>query len=92
FPLSRLNTRPTNTSLVSLFNLRQFMAYVENPIGVLGLGDLPVLEDLDGGLPLVDSLGVEDFFEDSVSFLVLLFFVSLPWFGPAEGSLSLSYS
>nr|GEW63778.1 hypothetical protein [Tanacetum cinerariifolium] len=73
-PLIRWNTRPTNTSVVSLVNLGQFIAYVEKSIE---------LDDLDGGLPLVDSLYLEDFFEDSASFLILIFFVSLHWFSPA---------
>ncbi|GJZ20983.1 hypothetical protein Tco_0558022 [Tanacetum coccineum] len=69
----------------------------QSEFGIFGLGstcdwsagaDLPVLEDLDGCLLLVDSLGVEDFFEDSASFPILLFFDSLPWFGPTGGSSS----
>nr|GFB05446.1 hypothetical protein [Tanacetum cinerariifolium] len=40
--------------------------------------DLPVLKDLDRGLPLVYSLGVEDFFKDLVSIPVLFLFVSFP--------------
>ncbi|GKE62866.1 hypothetical protein Tco_1513233, partial [Tanacetum coccineum] len=52
--------------------------------------DLPVLELLDGALPLEVSLVVDGLMEDYDS-LVLLLFVFLPWFGPAERS-SLSSS
>ncbi|GKE46886.1 hypothetical protein Tco_1478144, partial [Tanacetum coccineum] len=52
--------------------------------GSLVEADLPVLEPLDGALPLGVSLVVDGFLEDSDS-LVLLLFVFLPWFGPARG-------
>ncbi|GKD97105.1 hypothetical protein Tco_1381002 [Tanacetum coccineum] len=55
------------------------------------VADLPVLELLVGFLPLEVSLLVDGFMEDSNS-LVLLLFVFLPWFGPAEWSSSSSSS
>ncbi|GKD46198.1 hypothetical protein Tco_1270843, partial [Tanacetum coccineum] len=64
---------------------------IGSSIGSYTVADLPVLELLDGTLPLEVFLVVDGFMKDYES-LVLLLFVFLPWFGPTEGSSSSSSS
>ncbi|GJR65785.1 hypothetical protein Tco_0011850 [Tanacetum coccineum] len=70
-----------------LFKVNSIVTGLRLALIVVGSADadLPALVDSDGDLPLVDSLDFEEFYDDSASFLVLLFLVSLPWFVPAEG-------